>query len=299
MSEYWKSTPSYWCKFCETYVRDSPIERKNHESTGKHQGNIQRSLRELHKKHEREARDQQRAKDEVARLNGLVAGRKREASAPGAGGRSGAVDAPVVKLSATEQRKVHAQQLLEMGVALPDALKREITGVSGWETVSETVVRDEAGGVRTLADIKREEEEREAGRMGTTPAEGLSVGVRKRKAEDEAEVARDEEAAPRTKKIWGSTLKTFPGQVAQEDDGDLDALLGVVAKKASVATIVTAPSATVDAPTDLTANEDEPVQSNATTAEFNDEPEVKTETNESAVTAPPVVVFKKRKAPRR
>ncbi|KAK6443307.1 hypothetical protein LTR95_000133 [Oleoguttula sp. CCFEE 5521] len=299
MSEYWKSTPSYWCKFCETYVRDSPIERKNHESTGKHQGNIQRSLRELHKKHEREARDQQRAKDEVARLNGLVGGGKKDANAQAQGRRSGAAEAHVVKLSPAEQRKVHAQQLLEMGVALPEALKREITGVSGWETVSETVVRDEAGGVRTLADIKREEEEREASRMGATPAEGLSVGVRKRKAEDEGEVARDEEAAPRTKKIWGSTLKTFPGKVTQGNDEDLDALLGVVSKKVPVSASATSVPATEAGQISPTAEQNEPAQAYSVVAESLDEPEVKPETSESAITAPPVVVFKKRKAPRR
>ncbi|OQO12193.1 hypothetical protein B0A48_02834 [Cryoendolithus antarcticus] len=299
MSEYWKSTPSYWCKFCETYVRDSPIERKNHESTGKHQGNIQRSLRELHKKHEREARDQQRAKDEVARLNGLVGGGKKDANAQPQGRRGGAAEAHVVKLSPAEQRKVHAQQLLEMGVALPEALKREITGVSGWETVSETVLRDEAGGVRTLADIKREEEEREASGMGATPAEGLSVGLRKRKAEDEAEVARDEEATPRTKKIWGSTLKTFPGNAAKAGDEDLDALLGVVAKKAAVATSTMVVPATGAEQSTAVADDEERIQSGMAVGEPTDEPEVKTETNASAITAPPVVVFKKRKAPRR
>ena len=72
MAEYWKSTPSYWCKFCSIYVRETPIERKNHEASAKHQNNIQRSLRDLHKNKEREDRDKQRAKDEVARLNGVL-----------------------------------------------------------------------------------------------------------------------------------------------------------------------------------------------------------------------------------
>ena len=136
MSEYWKSTPSYWCKFCETYVRDTAGERKNHESTGKHQNNIQRSLRDLHKKQEREQRDQQRAKDEVARLNGLVGGKEGQAARTMSGiagvrnlGKSSAPEPP--KISAAAQRKAHAEQLVALGVELPEELKREVTGVGG------------------------------------------------------------------------------------------------------------------------------------------------------------------------
>ena len=57
MSEYWKSTPKYWCKHCSVYVRDTKLERTNHEATGRHQGAIKRSLRDLHRNAEQQERE--------------------------------------------------------------------------------------------------------------------------------------------------------------------------------------------------------------------------------------------------
>ena len=232
MSEYWKSTPSYWCKFCHTYVRDTGIERKNHEASAKHQNSIQRSLRELHKGKEREDREKQRAKDEVARLNGLVSGK---ASSGGAGaGVIGAKSVPSMappQLSAAAQRKAHAEQLAALGVQLPDEMKKEITGVGGWQTLSERVVPDDRpGGERSLADIiKQEGESKEDVKTGV--ADFNIKGVHKRRAEDEDD-ARDEEAASRKKAAWGSRLRTYPGRDVDEDqDVHLATLLSAVAKK--------------------------------------------------------------------
>ena len=295
MSEYWKSTPSYWCKFCETYVRDTPGERKNHESTGKHQNNIQRSLRDLHKKQEREQRDQQRAKDEVARLNGLVSGKDSQAAGTKSGiagvknlGRSSAPEPP--KISAAAQRKAHAEQLVALGVELPEELKREVTGVGGWQTLSSSVVNSDRPSGRTLADIKKEEEE------SASASAPLSKGVHKRKAEDDEDV-RDEEAAPK-RKIWGNTLKTYPGGRTEDVDKDPDALLSGVVKK---------PTQSGSGPVDEGATGHAKVNTDAN-AEVKSEPTTQTgissesikeeEPNESAVTAPPPVVFKKRKAKR-
>jgi hypothetical protein len=296
MSEYWKSTPSYWCKFCETYVRDTPGERRNHESTGKHQNNIQRSLRDLHKKQEREQRDQQRAKDEVARLNGLVGGKDDQAAGTKSGiagvknlGKSSAPEPP--KMSAAAQRKAHAEQLVALGVELPEELKREVTGVGWWQTLSSSVVESDRPSGRTLADIKKEEED------SASASAPLSRGVHKRKAEDD-EDARDEEAAPK-RKIWGNTLKTYPGNRTEVADEDLDALLSGVVKKPTQQT----GSSTVDK--GATGQAEVNVDSSS---EVKSEPTAPTgisgevikeeEPNESAVTAPPPVVFKKRKAKR-
>lgn len=137
MASHWKSTPSYWCKFCFTYVRDTPIERKNHDSSAKHQNSIQRSLRELHKTKAREDRDKQRAKDEVARLNGLVGGGKSGTQRPGGANIIGATTVAASSAPGYDaaQRKAHAEKLVAMGVQLPDELKREVTGVGEWETV--------------------------------------------------------------------------------------------------------------------------------------------------------------------
>ena len=234
MAEYWKSTPNYWCKFCSQYVRDTPLERKNHESSGKHQNSIQRSLRELHKNRAREDRDKQRAKDEVARLNGLVGGGKGSASGGGrsadvVGGQDlGRAGAPP-KLSAEAQWKAHAEQLAALGVELPDEMKQELTGVGGWKTISTRIVGDDSqSSGRSLVDIiKQEGESKEDVKHAV---EVMNMGVHKRKAEDEEQDVRDEEAAPK-KKAWGSSFKSYPGATSAGGHDDLDALLSGVTKR--------------------------------------------------------------------
>jgi hypothetical protein len=226
MSEHWKSTPSYWCKFCSTYVRDTSIERKNHEASAKHQNNIRRNLRDLQKNKQREERERQRAKDEVARLNGLVDG--TGGSKPGITGFKdvGKSAAPQPTTNAAQQRRVQAEQLLAMGVKLPEELQREVTGVSDWHTVSERVIEDQAP--RSLADIKAEVQAEEE------PKPLIGKGVHKRKAEEgeeEGEKGEEgEEAAPRSR-AWGSEFKAYPGARAEEGEEDLDALLSGVGKK--------------------------------------------------------------------
>lgn len=224
MSEYWKSTPSYWCKFCSTYVRDTGLERKNHEASGKHQNNIQRSLRNLHKTKEREDRDAQRAKDEVARLNGLVSGHGPKVLGVTSMSAS-ATTAP--KLNAAAQRKAHAEQLVALGVDLPEELKREVTGVGGWQKVSERLVEDDRPAGRSLADIiKHETDNKEDVKLES----GLSRGVHNRRVED-VETSRDEEAAPQ-RLAWGSRVRRYPG-AGGGDEEDLDSLLSGVAKRSN------------------------------------------------------------------
>ena len=88
---------------------------------------------------------------EVARLNGLVSGNAGTASSAGGavGGIVGAKVLPTASapptLSASAQRKAHAEQLAALGVELPEDLKREVTGVGGWQVVSERVVEDNDG----------------------------------------------------------------------------------------------------------------------------------------------------------
>jgi len=292
MSEYWKSTPSYWCKFCEIYVRDTPGERKNHESTGKHQNSIQRSLRNLHKNKEREEREQQRAKDEVARLNGLVGGKDASTAGSKAGSKPGIAGlqnlgkssgpAPPT-LSAAAQRKAHAEQLVALGVELPEELKREITGVGGWQTLSSSVVDS---GPRSLADIKKEEED--------VASAALNKGVHKRKVEDDEDV-RDEEAAPK-KKIWGNTFKSYPRTQKDGQDDDLDALLsGVVKAPVQAAAVEDSTSQTVVKPETGDNIKSEPTE---LTADAVADMTKQEDENDGAITAPPPVMFKKRKAKR-
>ncbi|KAK5694011.1 hypothetical protein LTR97_009629 [Elasticomyces elasticus] len=298
MSEYWKSTPSYWCKFCSFYVKDTPLEKKNHEASGRHQGSIQKNLRDLTKNKEREERDKQRAKDEVARLNVLVSGAGRGKDGGGVGGlrdagirTGGSGGGPT--LSAAEQRRKHAEQLMAMGVPLPDSLRKEITGVGGWEVTAERVVEDEQP--RSLADmIKAEEGEEgkvEVGPDGlVTGVDGVARGVHKRRAEEEEE-EEAREAAYR-KRAYGTSKKVWPGAIGADAAEDLDALLSGVTKKKVVAEVKKEEDGEqqADVPAEGDSVATAKVESEASTVpvkQEDDEPE-----------ALPAVVFKKRKVKR-
>jgi hypothetical protein len=231
MSEYWKSTPSYWCKFCSQYVRDSAIEKRNHEASSKHQNNIQRSLRNLHKNHDREEREKQRAKDEVARLKGEIPPPRDVA--PTASTTTGPL------LTPAQQRKAHAEQLASLGVVLSGELKREVTGVGEFELVNERQLYNGGKPVvstvsRSLAEILAEE------RSGGGANENEPDDRLKRKAEDDDEEdgegtnLRDEEARPK-RRAWGSNFKSYPGQKEDDDVEDLDSLLsGVRAARTTI-----------------------------------------------------------------
>ncbi|KAL1599803.1 hypothetical protein SLS60_007608 [Paraconiothyrium brasiliense] len=200
MSEYWKSTPKYWCKFCKDYVKDTKFERQQHEATGRHQSNIQRSLKGLHREQAAQERQKQRAKDEVARLNGLVPSASSSAS----------TDAPAKptfakteeKKATLQDRKKQWEQLAAMGIAVPDEARGGMALKGEW-----TVVKEEVVG--------------EVGEDGEFKA--LNKGVRKRKVdEEEAERELAGETITR-KKGWGQTYKSLPGKGGGDDD-DIEAL---------------------------------------------------------------------------
>ncbi|KAK5722415.1 hypothetical protein LTR15_005645 [Elasticomyces elasticus] len=293
MSEYWKSTPSYWCKFCSVYVKDTPLEKKNHEASGRHQGSIQKNLRDLTKNKEREERDKQRAKDEVARLNGLVSGERgksvgvtglRDAASRTGGGGGGPT------LSAAEQRRKHAEQLMAMGVPLPDSLRKEITGVGGWEVTAERVVEDEQP--RSLADmIKAEEGEEGKVEIGVDGlamgVDGVARGVHKRRAEEEEEEEAREIAY--RKRAYGTSKKVWPGAGGVKAAEDLDALLSGVTKKKVAVEVKKEEDGGQQA--DVPAKED----SVATVKMESEAPTVPVKQENAEEEALPAVVFKKRK----
>ncbi|KAL9130180.1 MAG: hypothetical protein Q9217_001574 [Psora testacea] len=210
MSEYWKSTPKYWCKHCKTFVKDTKLEKTNHEATPKHQGNLQRFLRQLHQGHEREEREKQRAKDEVDRLNGMVSG----SGAASTGTRKPAIpqSSPANGQATAAERKKQLQQLAEMGIAVPEDFRREMAMAGDWQTTAERAIYD--------TPVMREGIKEEEG-FGAMKEASLNVGVRKRKYEGQEE---DEEVGEKVvRKGWGSTTRTYPGAAGEEDD--LDALL--------------------------------------------------------------------------
>ncbi|KAJ6438878.1 U1 zinc finger family protein [Purpureocillium lavendulum] len=218
MSEHWKSTPRYWCKHCACYVRDTKLERQNHEATARHQGAVKRALRDLHRSHEREERDKERAKQEIARLNGVVSGPStssfsRAATTTGGGGGSSS-SAPSTSFKPANpaaleaERKKQREQLAAMGVAMPSELRSEMAMAGEW-TVTETRVVASGGDGDDGGKAR------------------VATGVRKREALDEEEAERrahEEEAVKglfKRPRKWGRDTRAAP----EEEDKELDALL--------------------------------------------------------------------------
>lgn len=199
MSDYWKSTPKYWCKHCKAYVRDTKLERQNHDATPKHQGNLKRFLRDLHRGNEKEQKDKERAKQEVARLNGLVSGAGiGEGSSSSGSGRGSIPPAPKQLQATPSQRRQQLAQLAELGVDVPDEFRGELAMAGEWQVTSERII--------------------DPATEGEKKPEAIGIGVRKRAVQDDEEEA---EAAEAKKRRWGSTYRTQP----DDDDADLDALL--------------------------------------------------------------------------
>lgn len=207
MAEYWKSTPRYWCKYCSTYVRDTKLERQNHDATGKHQGAVKRSLKDLHRGKEREEREKDRAKREIDRLNGVVSGSGPTASSSFSsaaatrdarsrfGGTGGG------PLSEGERQR-QAEQLASLGVSIPQQFRGELAMAGEWTVTSTTVVEE---------------------KPATDNPDAMAKGVYKRERTEE-EVEREEALRGLFKKPkrWGRDPKTAIG----EGNEDLDALLG-------------------------------------------------------------------------
>ncbi|TQV96680.1 hypothetical protein V2A60_002935 [Cordyceps javanica] len=220
MSEYWKSTPRYWCKYCAVYVRDTKLERANHESTAKHQGAIKRSLRDLHRSHDRDERDKERAKREIDRLNGVVSGSRNSPSSPGFPGPSSSSTAsshkpPAPPVASSEASlKKQREQLAELGVSVPSSFRPEMAMPGEWTVTSTRVIETKKTGEGEGEDNK---------------IEARASGVRKR---NENEDEKEEEAAVRglfkKPRRWGRDSKAMP----DDQEAELDALLsGPLVKK--------------------------------------------------------------------
>ncbi|KAH8666589.1 hypothetical protein BX600DRAFT_462040 [Xylariales sp. PMI_506] len=207
MSEYWKSTPKYWCKHCSVYVRDTKLERTNHEATGKHQGALKRFLRDLHRNHESEQRDKDRVKREIERLNGVVAGPSSAAGSSSSGATpSSGKPAPQAPARVAEtQRQKQWEQLAELGIDVPTELRGDMAMAGEW-TVTST---------RVVDDTPKTDEN------GNIKVDAVATGVRKRVVREGEE--EEEEAMKglfKKPKTWGRDSKQMPA-----DDAELDALL--------------------------------------------------------------------------
>ncbi|KAK4198743.1 hypothetical protein QBC40DRAFT_89419 [Triangularia verruculosa] len=218
MSEYWKSTPKYWCKHCSVYVRDTKLERANHESTGKHQGAIKRSLRELHKSADQEQREKERAKREVERLNGVVSGAGSSSSATWAkkygssnSSSSAPPPAPSGQLSQAERQR-QLEQLAELGVNIPAELRKDMAMVGEWSVTSTRVIDDES-----------------TNKTDDNKDESRAVGIKRERERTEEEKEQEEalNGLFNKRKRWGVGSKSMP----EEEDKELEELLsGVIVK---------------------------------------------------------------------
>ncbi len=201
-------------------MRDTKFERTQHEATGRHQGNLKRFLRDLHRDQERGQREKDRAKAEVERLNGVVSGQptassNQNASAGFSQRRAAQPSLPPAPRQATaEERKRQMAQLAEMGVAVPQEYRAEMAMASEWQVVSEKIIPQR---VKEEEDDDEDEEEKHNKNVSAAWS-----SKRKRREHDDDEHGEDERPARR--KGWGSTIKTYPG--SESVDADLEALLG-------------------------------------------------------------------------
>src|SRR5207237_1004994 len=138
---YWKSTNKYWCKHCSVFVRDTKLERANHEATAKHQGAVKRALRDLHRSADQKEREKERAKREVDRLNGVVSG-SSSASRTGATKPSGGAYATAAAAPQASQadRQKQLEQLAELGVNIPTELRSGMALAGEWTVTSTRVI---------------------------------------------------------------------------------------------------------------------------------------------------------------
>jgi hypothetical protein len=199
MSEYWKSTPKYWCKHCSTYVRDTKLERTNHENTAKHQSALKRFLRDLHRGHENEQREKDRAKREIDRLNGIV---NPSSSTP-----SSSTDTKTTTTATAAQRQQQWEQLAEMGIDVPTELRRDMAMAGEWTVTNTRIIEHAPAVAEDSIDAKPDD-----------------LSTRKRlKTEDEDGKDEEEEkvqALFKKPRRWGRDTKQ-----AIEEDAELDALL--------------------------------------------------------------------------
>ncbi|KAI0505739.1 hypothetical protein F5B22DRAFT_495421 [Xylaria bambusicola] len=199
MSEYWKSTPKYWCKHCSTYVRDTKLERTNHEATAKHQSALKRFLRDLHRSHENEEREKDRAKREIDRLNGITTSKPSTSTSSSSSANAAATPA---------QRQQQWEQLAEMGINVPTELRRDMALAGEWSVTS----------TRIIDDPEPDDDDSKPANV-----DAVATGVHKRpkeESEDEKEAENHVKNLFKKPRRWGRDSKN-----SAENDAELDALL--------------------------------------------------------------------------
>ena len=234
---------------------------------------MKRFLRDIQNKHERDDREAQKAKLEVERLNNTVKA-SHVGPAPVLAGSLRPSSNPKTQPSPADRQRQLAQ-LAEMGIQVPEHARGDLALAGQWQTLSRQVVEEPA--------IEN----------------SLSVGIRKRKVDEDEDGDLPMADHLTKRKNWGSSTKQYPNQ----QTSDLDALLSFKPTlKSEVSTGETKTKQRESPVSDKGARSPPKVEAPGpdTTVVETDPPSTKTEDGEvphikTIPEAIPEVLFKKRK----
>ncbi|KAA1090990.1 hypothetical protein PGT21_019996 [Puccinia graminis f. sp. tritici] len=68
MTEYWVSKQSYYCKYCDIFIRDDKPSRAQHENGLRHKGNLERYIRDIYKKEDRAKKERTDEASQVSKI---------------------------------------------------------------------------------------------------------------------------------------------------------------------------------------------------------------------------------------
>lgn len=202
-----RNKPRYWCKQCHVYVRDTSFERSQHEATARHQGNLRRFLRDIHRNKDREERKESRTKREIDRLKGIV-GKETSSitktSREKSTGNSHRITLALPQNVAVQSRREQINQLVALGVAVPENYRPEIAMAGEWQTVSEQPVKPR------VKDSESDNSSDKGARVVTDETKQQQIGKTKEPATAEYQKL--------PSRSWGTMTKTYPEQQQQQQE---------------------------------------------------------------------------------
>ena len=233
------NSPNYFCKFCETFVRNTKFERNRHENSPRHQGAIQKQLRDTHRQKEREEREKSKVQAELARLNKTVGSTAPVTHKPAADSASlpwkqkaHTFKDDSYRRATAQDLRAQAEQLAQLGVDVPTNSSRRDAEPSGWQvvSVSHSIVEKEEpldhGSKAEHPDTpspKREDREEEIASKAVEDIPSLqsndsgaaTVPKRKKRTQEIAEDDLDD--------LFGAVRKTVKSEVEKPTTGGDDA----------------------------------------------------------------------------
>lgn len=82
MSEYWKSIPKIYCKFCNVWYQDNKSSRDFHERSFKHKNNISRHIADVQKRGREKQKEEDEFKVEMQRIERAAMAKYLEKDVP-------------------------------------------------------------------------------------------------------------------------------------------------------------------------------------------------------------------------